>query len=85
MTNYKALVKGLVAEFQATEKSSVDTYRKVVQSRNLPEQQEALLLNFAADYWAIQTYSEHQNRTRSSTGLEDFGIVGSLELLIFPR
>ncbi len=76
MANYNALVKGLTAEFQATENPSALAYQEIVKSRNLPPQQERVLLEFAVDYWAIQHYGKHQPPRTPAASIEDFGIVG---------
>lgn len=76
MADYNAMVKGVVAEFQAIENPSALTYQEIVQSRNLSKQQKALLLEFAVDYWAIQTYGKRQSKKTSSSSEEGFGIVG---------
>ncbi len=68
--------KGLVAEFQATEKPSALAYQRIVGSRDLPPVKKAVLLEFAADYWAIQYYGKHQPPSAPSTRVADFGIVG---------
>lgn len=77
MTDYKPLVAGLVAEFQAMDpSSSARRYQEAVQSRKLGPKEEEVLLNFAADYWAIQRYRQPSSRRRRSRDVEHYGITG---------
>jgi len=73
MDEYKPMVSGIVAEFNATEKSTAADYQRIVQSRNLPPKVETALMNFAAEYWTIKNYGRIQP-TESS----DFGVVGDI-------
>lgn len=73
MAEYKPIVNGIVAEFDATKNPTAADYQRIVQSRNLPQEVETALMNFAAEYWTIKNYKRTQ-----PTGSSDFGIVGDI-------